>query len=261
MKKEELDEILNKVQAFKKMFHLEKNAIIGDISRILDEEFIILKFPNKMNISGTTFNKEDANVTYKCIYINNNDPIGRQNFTLAHELYHIYFEDADIGLCLKELVDDNEIEKRAEIFASNLLIPKSQLILDLKRMGMNNNKEINMNKIFQLQQKYYVSFQAIIYAIEQSYNYDYLSDFFKFIPKIPDYFKKYYNSQWDELEKISLSFDNKFNLNSSNPKYIMPENFKNDIISNYKKGLVDYSEVEDIFNFFEIFCIDELLNG
>ncbi|WMM26709.1 ImmA/IrrE family metallo-endopeptidase [Tissierella sp. MB52-C2] len=253
MERDELLRILDNVNDFKAKFKLVEKKAIGDISEILSEDFIILKFPNKMKVSGTTFNKEDTNITYKCIYINNAEPVGRQNFTLAHELYHIYYEESDIGLCTNDLRDKNEIEIRAEKFASNLLIPKPDLLLNLKRMGMNQNKEITIGCVFQLQQIYHVSFQAIVYAIEQICEHEYLSEFFNFIPKIPAYLKKYYHPPyWQELEEMSLSYDINFKLNSPSPEYVIPESFKNDMINNYRNGLVDYEEIEDVFKFFEV---------
>ena len=60
------------------------------------------------------------------IFINDNDPETRQKFTLAHELGHFFLhmkDDAD-GVIISFRGDKNPIEREADIFAAELLMPK-----------------------------------------------------------------------------------------------------------------------------------------
>ncbi|NOW07935.1 ImmA/IrrE family metallo-endopeptidase [Clostridium beijerinckii] len=56
--------------------------------------FYILRFPNDFEVSGLTIIKNSIkeDEKYICIYVNTNEPLGRQLFTLSHELYHVLFE-------------------------------------------------------------------------------------------------------------------------------------------------------------------------
>ncbi|PNT91572.1 hypothetical protein CDQ83_17520 [Clostridium thermosuccinogenes] len=243
--------IIECVSTFRKKFELGEHEPINDIFSIVDESFLILKFPNKMGVSGVSTEKKDRNKTYKCIYINTNEPIGRQNFTFAHELYHIYFKKATNALCLEDERDKDEVEKEAEMFASNLLIPRYWLLKKFKDYGLKNNRKIEMHHVFWLQREFNVSFQAIIYAIDDLGKHEIYGKFSEYIPQIPEYFKQYYNSNWDKLEKETKKFSLDLNLNSVIPVYEFPERFKKNLINNFLRGLVEFEVVEDIFNFFE----------
>ncbi|MBQ6813620.1 MAG: ImmA/IrrE family metallo-endopeptidase [Methanobrevibacter sp.] len=82
----------------------------------------VLWFPMKINISGCcSKTKKD-----KIIFINTNHSIGRQNFTLAHELYPLLYEDID-DFIVCGLNNNSQSEKNADKFASTLLIPDSAL--------------------------------------------------------------------------------------------------------------------------------------
>ena len=82
----------------------------------------VLWFPMKTNISGCcSKTKKD-----KIIFINTNHSIGRQNFTLAHELYHLLYEDID-DFIVCGVNSNSQSEINADKFASTLLIPDSAL--------------------------------------------------------------------------------------------------------------------------------------
>lgn len=82
----------------------------------------VLWFPMKANISGCCSKTNED----KIIFINTNHSIGRQNFTLAHELYHLLYEDIDDFIVCG--IDMNTpSERNADEFASTLLIPDSAL--------------------------------------------------------------------------------------------------------------------------------------
>lgn len=104
----------------------------------------------------------------------------RRNFTLAHELGHIFipwhngdikcnFEDNYIKVGGKRLLDTQELE--ANIFASDFLMPQEWLISEIE-----NNKDIPFDKLVTLiADKANTSIMACFYALEQvmpsGYNY------------------------------------------------------------------------------------------
>ena len=75
--------------------------------------------------------KNDKN---KLIVINSIYPKARQNFTLAHELYHILFDEKNQFYFCSDNGEDVEIE--ANNFASSLLMPKGALMDYMDRRGI-----------------------------------------------------------------------------------------------------------------------------
>jgi Zn-dependent peptidase ImmA (M78 family) len=65
----------------------------------------------------------------KCVLVNYNEDVFRQNFTVAHEIGHSVFDsDNEINISfLNDGKDNNLIEVRANTFASNFLISKEAI--------------------------------------------------------------------------------------------------------------------------------------
>lgn len=98
--------------------------------------------------------------------VNQNHTLGKQHFTIAHELYHLFVQENFVsqkcktGLFLKQQDLD---EKKADLFAGNLLLPEigvSSLIPEEERKA-----EISAQTIFKIQQVYSVSVKATIYRL------------------------------------------------------------------------------------------------
>jgi len=64
------------------------------------------------------------------IFINNQDPTNRQQFTVAHELGHYKLGHQNAGVLLRQQIYESQkpaIEKEADEFAGNLLVPLPML--------------------------------------------------------------------------------------------------------------------------------------
>lgn len=109
--------------SIRKMFGEDENSPI-DVFTLLEnqKDFTIVMIPMNDHISGLCIKDGDN----KIIAINSSLSYGRQRFTLAHELCHIYFHniDSEYYLCRLDLEskhEPNEIE--ANIFASFFIAP------------------------------------------------------------------------------------------------------------------------------------------
>ncbi len=127
---------------------------VRKIAKLLGFKIIEVDFPS--SYSGEIFIEDNV----KSIGINQNHSENRKRFTIAHELGHylcghkVYDED---GKMLEDLEFDfdNPLhvqEKEANMFASELLIPKDFLEADLNEIGLDIDK---------LTKKYEVSSQAM----------------------------------------------------------------------------------------------------
>lgn len=244
--------VYKNIEDFNKKF-LQNEDIPYDLVKIMQrkENILVLQYPNNLGISGMTINKQDRLLKYYCIYVNTNDPLGRRNFSFAHELYHVYYEKGKRDYSIKKEFKKDPIEKRAEIFASNIIIPRLQLLRFLKTYGCKKNREITMEKIFDLQLKFNASFQAIIYAIESLKSDERFEKYNRVVPLIPEYFFRFYTMDWDILEEETLRYNPSNYLNTVKSEYIFPEKFEEDLIQNYKNRKINEEDLKIIYNFFE----------
>jgi Zn-dependent peptidase ImmA (M78 family) len=111
-------------------------VLIDDIIKNNGIEIKYRIFPEK-SASGFIDIKE------KCIYINYNDGIARQNFTKAHELGHyilhkyLFLKEPNKQVLLREEnIDDtnSKEEKEANCFAAEILIPEHILFNQISRL-------------------------------------------------------------------------------------------------------------------------------
>ena len=124
-------------------------SAIGNIDNLT-----ILWFPMLDELSGCCSKTEDDNI----ICINSKHSKGRQNFTLAHELYHLLYEDTkDSFVC--NVNSSDESEKNANKFAECLLIPNIGLHEFIKRNGIS---EWNLDDIIKCEQYFQISHTAML---------------------------------------------------------------------------------------------------
>lgn len=114
----------------------------------------IVWFPMVDELSGCCRKTSDD----KVICINSKHSKGRQNFTLAHEIYHLLFEDSkDSFVC--NLNSDEESEKNANNFASSLLIPNIALY---EFMNRNSITKWNLRDVIKCEQYFQISHIAML---------------------------------------------------------------------------------------------------
>ncbi len=95
--------------------------------------------------------------------VNSNNPIGRQNFTIAHELYHLYYDKHPLPhMCLTD-GKTNE-EHNANMFASALLMPKDGIYSMLSAEAL-ASRDITLGQVFNLEQYFEVSHQSMLYRL------------------------------------------------------------------------------------------------
>jgi Zn-dependent peptidase ImmA (M78 family) len=102
----------------------------------------------------------------KFMLINSNSTIGRQHFTIAHELYHLYFEDnIKWVICKKESEPKNVSEHNANLFASAFLMPKTG-IFDFITHNEIKTKNISLAKILKIENHFSVSHIAMLIRLK-----------------------------------------------------------------------------------------------
>ena len=100
--------------------------------------------------------------------VNSNHSMGRQNFTICHELYHLYYDkNFTPHKCKTGLFPKKDINERmADIFASHLLLPEdgiTQLIAD-DELGKD---KIRLATLLKIEQTYGSSRKALLYQLSK----------------------------------------------------------------------------------------------
>lgn len=102
------------------------------------------------------------------IMVNHNHTVGKQNFTIGHELYHLCIQEIfSSKQCNTGLFDQQkDIEEiKADYFAANLLLPQSGLFQLIPLEERQRKNTISIETIFMIQQYYGLSINAVIYRL------------------------------------------------------------------------------------------------
>lgn len=123
-----------------------------------EKKITIVRYPMSSRISGMC-TKENSDII---ICINSKTSYGRQRFTLAHELYHILYEENVQRVICEMAINNNknDSEREADRFASYLLMPYDSLL-----NYEEEKSEWDLEKIIDAQQFYQVSHQAMLYRL------------------------------------------------------------------------------------------------
>ena len=98
------------------------------------------------------------------ICINSNMSKGRQRFTLAHELYHLLYEEDKRNLIICETSNDDDSEIEANIFASYLIMTYE----GLERYAKTNNlTEWSLEEIIRAEQYFQISHHAMLFRLRE----------------------------------------------------------------------------------------------
>ena len=97
--------------------------------------------------------------------VSSSSTIGRQHFTIGHELYHLFFdENPQPHMCGSE--GKTPSEQSADMFASNLLMPRVGLLAMLPEDYM-TSKKLDVAAVVKMEQKFRVSRQALLYRLKR----------------------------------------------------------------------------------------------
>src|SRR6056297_736039 len=133
-------------------------------SVIADSQDITLVFyPLNKNFSGLCM----RNGTSKFVVVNSNHSEGRQRFTAAHELCHLYYHESFPKIiCSLRSEKADLIEREADMFASFFLMPNMSLKRFFKeRLGKDFCVALNCNDLVRIEQHFKMSRMAVLFRL------------------------------------------------------------------------------------------------
>lgn len=154
-------DLSTKAQELRESLGEDANSPVDIFSLVSQIEGLTLVFyPLGKNISGMCVKDKDI----KLIAINSTMSYGRQRFSLAHELYHLYYDDASgFNVCSRILDPKSENEKCADQFASYFLAPYKSLRAAINKVIKKGS--LSMQNVIALEQYFGMSHLAMLWRL------------------------------------------------------------------------------------------------
>lgn len=126
-----------------------------------EKKITLVRYPLSNRISGMCTKVDDDII----ICINSASSYGRQRFTLAHELYHILYEEINGRvICDMSMGDDkSDSEKEADMFAGYLLMPYDALFQYSNKIWA----KWSLDKVIDAEQFFQISHMAMVFRLEK----------------------------------------------------------------------------------------------
>jgi Zn-dependent peptidase ImmA (M78 family) len=160
-----------KANAFRQAYGLNDYSSI-DFEKLLSAlEVLVVYRPLIGNFSGMALRTN----TSKFMLVNTKYSIGRQRFTIGHELYHLCvqegfsFEKSSAGRFDKK---DRE-EYNADVFSSYLLMPEAGFLKQIPEVELARGGVVSLATIIKLEQYFGVSRAAILNRLHKIFGKDY----------------------------------------------------------------------------------------
>lgn len=142
---------------------------IDDLFRLVDEHVLVFRLPLGSDLtsapSGLFYNHPKAGF---CIVVNSEMTLGRQVFTLAHELAHAFFHSHEVDALISMPGASVESERFADLFAGELLVPGDALARVIDELQAWEREEIaDPVVVVHLQRHFGVSYAALLVRLKQ----------------------------------------------------------------------------------------------
>lgn len=128
----------------------------------------IITFFTKLSddFSGVAYKASKSN---RFMMINTSQQLGRQHFTIGHELYHLCVqENFSFQMCKTGLFNKKEREEyNADTFSSYLLMPEAGILKLIPENEMSWGGRLSIATILKLEQYFGVSRRAILIRLEK----------------------------------------------------------------------------------------------
>ncbi|MEJ0057615.1 MAG: ImmA/IrrE family metallo-endopeptidase [Bacteroidota bacterium] len=161
-------EIEKKAIFFRQKTGLSSTEPIRLKSLLLKLNVLTLFKPLSGNFSGMAVKVGDRN---RFMMVNCDQSIGKQHFTIGHELYHLFIqENFKSQQCYTGVFDKKDIEEyKADLFSAFLLLPEE----GIKQMIPDGESKLSLQTILKIEQYYAVSRRALLYRL---LNLDFIND-------------------------------------------------------------------------------------
>lgn len=157
MKQSLLNIVENQTARFRQIAGLTEIGAVNLPSLLLKLNVLTVFRPLSEKFSGMSLKSGNC----RFMLVNSTHPRCRQNFTIAHELYHLYFDPAPVPHNSGAEEKKSDIEQCADAFATMFLLPADgvrQLIPDSELLA----GTVSLASVLRIGQYFSVSFSATL---------------------------------------------------------------------------------------------------
>jgi Zn-dependent peptidase ImmA (M78 family) len=152
---------------FRQDCHFNNDDSLSLRSILIQKNVVTVFKPLKESFSGMAIKVKSSDNSFKrFMLVNTSKSIGHQNFTICHELYHLFIQpNFSLKICDTGLFDNkDEQEYFADIFASHLLVPKGGLIALVPDEEL-ENASVSLKTILKIEHFFCCSRKAILHRL------------------------------------------------------------------------------------------------
>lgn len=158
-------EIEKKAIAFRQKNGLSSTEPIRLKSLLLKENVLTIFKPLSDSFSGMAVKLGDDN---RFMMINSAISLGKQHFTIGHELYHLFIQEKFTSQRCKtgyfDASSDPE-EYKADLFAAYLLLPEEGIKQNIPDDELKRGNSLSLQTILKIEQYYSVSRRALLFRL------------------------------------------------------------------------------------------------
>lgn len=140
------------------------------LKSLLQKANVISVFaPLTESFSGMALRAIQNTNTHRFVLINSNQSLGKQHFTICHELYHLFIQpDFDSQICFVGKFDKSAdtFEYNADVFASFLLLPTEGILENIPNEEI-TRKKISLRTVLFIENLYSCSRRALLFRLKK----------------------------------------------------------------------------------------------
>lgn len=124
--------------------------------------------PLSNQFSGMALKAQTGSTTERFMLVNSNTTLGKQHFTICHELYHLFVQPDFSSQVCKTGLFDKKLDKNeyyADIFASFLFLPTDGLLKNIPDEEL-KKKPVSLRTILFIEHQYSCSRRALLYRLK-----------------------------------------------------------------------------------------------
>jgi Zn-dependent peptidase ImmA (M78 family) len=160
-----MDPILRKeAAAFRERNGIGSNEPVNIKSLLLKLNVLTVYKPLSGKFSGMAILAGDK----RFMLINSDHPIGKQNFTICHEIYHLYIQEGFTSMqCFTGRFDKktDRNEYNADLFAAYLLMPEDGIYELIPNNELRSKNKVSLETILKIEQYFSCSRLALLYRL------------------------------------------------------------------------------------------------
>jgi Zn-dependent peptidase ImmA (M78 family) len=152
-----LNLIDQQVNKFRQKVGLSDTQAVNLKSLLLKLNILTIYRPLSKNFSGMSLKSPGGELF---MLINSNQPRGRQHFTIAHELYHLYIEENPVPHNCGAERSKSESEQCADAFAIRFLMPYNAILQMIPAEELKGT--VSLATVIRMEHYFSVSRQALL---------------------------------------------------------------------------------------------------